>query len=159
MDKEQFIEVLKRHKNLIYKICHAYCLNAADHKDLEQEIVLQLWQSMSRFNGSVQLTTWMYRIALNTAISFYRKERRYRRISGEAVLLVYDEVYDPQIDEQINKLHSFITQLNNLDRALMLLYLDNVLYREIAQVLGISESNVATKISRIKNRLKSFLKQ
>ncbi|BFM45299.1 sigma-70 family RNA polymerase sigma factor [Flavobacterium sp. CFS9] len=159
MNKEQFIEVIREHKNIIYKICHTYCSNKENHKDLEQDIILQLWKSMDRYNGSVKMSTWLYRIALNTAISFYRKEGKRKHISDQSILLISDDSYDTRLEEQTALLHEFIAKLNSLDKALMVLYLDDTRYRDIAVILGISESNIATKINRIKSKLKDFFNQ
>lgn len=159
MDKEQFIEIIREHKNIIYKICHTYCSNKENHKDLEQDIILQLWKSMDRFNGNVKMSTWIYRIALNTAISFYRKEEKRKYISDQSILLINNDLYDPLLDEQTFLLYAFLEKLNNLDKALMVLYLDNTRYKDIAAILGISESNISTKINRIKSKIKDFFKQ
>lgn len=156
MDKEQFISIIREYKNLIYKICHSYCPNPADHKDLEQEIIVQLWTSMARYNGSVKMSTWIYRIALNTAISHYRAEQKRIHSPHESFMLFQANEYDPETDEQIQKLYTFINQLNYLDKALMLLYLEATRQKEIAEILGITESNVSTKINRIKQQLKIF---
>lgn len=156
MHKEQFIDIIREYKNLIYKICHSYCLNPADHKDLEQEIILQLWTSMKRYNGSVKMSTWIYRIALNTAISHYRNEQKRGHIKTGNFIELQANEYDPETDEQIKRLYAFIEQLNYLDKALMLLYLEETRQKEIAEILGITESNVSTKINRIKQQLKLF---
>ncbi len=159
MNKEQFIDILREYKNLIYKICHSYCPNPADHKDLEQEIIVQLWTSMKRYNGSVKMSTWIYRIALNTAISHYRNEQKRNHIPAENFMSLQAAEYDPETDEHIKQLYLFIEQLNYLDKALMLLYLEETKQKEIAEILGITESNVSTKINRIKQQLKLFFQK
>lgn len=156
MNKEQFIDLIREYKNLIYKICHSYCPNPADHKDLEQEIILQLWTSMKRYKGSVKMSTWIYRIALNTAISHYRNEQKRSHIETGNFMELQASEYNPETDEQIKRLYAFIEQLNYLDKALMLLYLEETRQKEIAEILGITESNVSTKINRIKQQLKLF---
>lgn len=159
MHKQQFINTIKEYKNLIYKICHSYCPNPSDHKDLEQEIILQLWTAMKRYNGSVKMSTWIYRIALNTAISHYRDEQKRSHITTRHFMELPTNEYDPETDEQIKKLYAFIEQLNYLDKALMLLYLEETKQKEIAEILGITESNVSTKINRIKQQLKIFFQE
>lgn len=126
---------------------------------MEQEIVIQLWMSMKRYNGSVQLSTWIYRIALNTAISFYHKENKRQKIHADAPPFLFSDEYKPEVDEHIASLYQFIAQLGELDKALMLLYLDDTKYKDIALILGISETNVATKINRIKTKLKLYFEQ
>lgn len=129
-----------------------------DRKDLEQEIILQLWHSSDRYDDQFRLSTWIYRIAFNVAISFRRKEsNRKKRISSVDQDIIERTAGEPEstdLDADINQLYQFINQLDELSRALMLLYLDDHPYEETATTLGISESNVATKISRIRQRLR-----
>lgn len=150
---------MREYKNLIYKVCHSYCSNPSDHKDLEQDIILQLWSSMKRYNGSVKMSTWIYRIALNTAISHYRNEQKRNHVASENFMFLQAIEYDPETDERIKRLYAFIEQLNYLDKALMLLYLDETRHKEISEILGITESNVSTKINRIKQQLKIFFQK
>jgi len=157
VEKEKFIEIVTTHQNLLFKICNSYCSNSDYRKDLEQEILLQLWNSFVSFDGRVKITTWIYRIALNTAIAHYRKDCK--RVDkpvdiDNSVFFLPDFEYDSQIDEKIAILYKLIEKMSRLDKALMLLYLDNYKHKEIASILGISESNVATKIGRIKESLK-----
>ena len=157
MEKEKFISVIKDNQNLIYKICYSYCSNAENRKDLQQEILIQLWNSFSKFDGRVKLSTWIYRIALNTAISFYRNDGKHsdKKVSIDASIISLSNFeYVPEQDENITMLYQFIEKLNEMDKALILLYLDDNKQKDIAEVLGISETNVATKISRIKKFLK-----
>ena len=157
MEKDQFISVIKENQNLIYKICYSYCSNSENRKDLQQEILLQLWNSFSKFDGRVKLSTWIYRIALNTAISYYRNDSKHRdkKINIDTSIISFSSFeYVPEQDENITLLYQFIENLNELDKALILLYLDDNKYKDIAEILGISETNVATKISRIKKILK-----
>jgi len=156
VNKEQFIATINEYRSLIYKVCHSYCPNKADHQDLEQDIIMQLWTSMSRYNGSVKMSTWIYRIALNTAISYYRKEKNRSHVDSHSFIELARHTYDAETDEHIKLLYTFIDQLNYLDKALMLLYLDDNKYKDIADILGISESNVSTKMNRIKIKLKNF---
>ncbi len=157
MEKDKFISVVKENQKLIYKICCSYCSNQENRKDLEQEILLQLWSSFSKFDGRVKISTWIYRIALNTAISFYRsdcKHSKKRDSLDESIISISNVEIEAEKDENISLLFQFIEQLNELDKALILLYLDDSKYKDIADILGISETNVATKVSRIKKRLK-----
>jgi RNA polymerase sigma factor (sigma-70 family) len=136
-------------------VCHLYCRNRDDREDLAQEIIVQLWRSFGRFDEHYRFSTWMYRIALNVAISFYRRETtRTRHVisDNEHVLDAVDETKSQP--EDIRFLYRFIEKLDELNKALVLLYLDGNSYAEIAGVLGISETNVATKISRLKNSMK-----
>lgn len=154
---DQFLYLLNQHKKIVYKVCNAYCKDAEGRKDLAQEITVQLWRSFGKYNDQFKVTTWMYRIALNVAISFYRRERRNYEaasIPDEGVAIADDSESSMERESNIQQLHQFIDQLDELNKALMILYLDNNSYQEIADVLGITETNVATKISRIKQKLK-----
>jgi RNA polymerase sigma factor (sigma-70 family) len=157
VEKDKFISVIKDNQNLIYKICYSYCSNSENRKDLQQEILMQLWNSFSKFDGRVKISTWIYRIALNTAITFYRNDCKHKdkkvTIDASIISLSYFES-DSEQDENIVKLYHFIERLDEMDKALILLYLDDNKYKDIADILGISETNVATKISRIKKNLK-----
>lgn len=156
MDKEKFIETIANNQNLIFKICNSYCPDTTYRKDLEQEVILQLWKSMNKFDGRVKITTWIYKVALNTAISFYRKDKdRFGKQVDldDYVIYLPTSDYDPYFDEKVELLYKLIHQLPKMDKALMLLYLDNYKQKEIAEILGITISNVATKISRIKKVL------
>jgi RNA polymerase sigma factor (sigma-70 family) len=155
--KEDFLKLIAAHKPIIYKICNSYCKNQYDRDDLAQEITYQLWKSYTHFNGTVKFTTWMYRVALNVAITFYRKTKTAEAIIklAEPDLEIEDKKNDTiELEKNINTLQQFINQLKELDKALMILYLEEKSYSEIAEVLGITETNVATKIGRIKDKLK-----
>lgn len=146
-----FLALINENKRIIYKICNSYCRNKYDREDLAQEIIYQLWRSGHTFNADHKFSTWMYRVALNTAISFYRKEQTTVEIS-EQVIEMKEEENDMTGD--IQQLQQFINEFNELDRALMILYLEKKNHKEIAEILGITESNVGTKISRLKERLR-----
>jgi RNA polymerase sigma factor (sigma-70 family) len=156
--QEDFQALIDQHKGILFKICHSYCRNRDNREDLAQEIVVQLWRSFGSFDASHRFSTWMYRIALNVAISYYRRERtRTRHVlsSHHRVLEAIDETESQT--EDIALLHQFIGDLEPLNKALVLLYLDGNSYREIAEVLGFSETNVATKLSRLKQAMKREL--
>ncbi len=160
MDKKDktglFLCVVQSHKGIIYKVANSYCKSAEDRKDIVQEIIIQLWRSFDNYNERYKYSTWVYQIALNVAISSYRKEARRKEIANplsEGIFLFTDEI-EAGIEDDINILQRFILELKELDRALMLLYLEERSHKEIAEIIGISETNVATKIGRIKNILK-----
>ena len=157
-DKEnkEFLLVLENNRGIIYKVANSYCRNVDDRDDLIQEITINLWKSWSRYNDKFKVSTWMYKIALNVAISFYRKT--YSRDSfkqenyQESAFI--DGGEDIELSENIKELYHYIAKLDELNKALLLMYLDQYSYDDIASTLGISKTNVATKISRIKKHLK-----
>jgi RNA polymerase sigma factor (sigma-70 family) len=156
--QERFQARVEEHKKILYKICNSYCRDRDARDDLAQEIIIQLWQSFGKYDESRRFSTWMYRIALNVAISFYRRERTRTRyvISDEEHLIEAANETESQ-SEEIRVLYQFIEGLDPLNKALVLLYLDGNNYQEIAEVMGISETNVATKISRLKSKMKQEL--
>lgn len=157
--REIFIGIIEDYKKMIYKVANSYTQHKEDCEDLMQEIVLQLWNAYPKYDSTFKLSTWIYRIALNVSISFYRKEATRKKIKANAKPLFIsfsNDFYDEEKDEKIRQLYVFIHQLKELDKALMLLYLEQYSYEEIANVLGISKTNVSTKINRIKGKLKTY---
>lgn len=159
MNKDQFLALIMQNKNIIYKIAHAYCRNAEDRNDLAQEIIMQLWKSFAAYDPQYRFSTWMYRLTLNVAISFYRREEHQTQRTGpldeHLLLLVDDRVLQDELAQDIQQLYRFINELDELNRAIMLLYLDAHSYKEIADMPGITETNAATKINRIEQKLKA----
>ena len=156
--QERFQTRIEEHKKILYKVCNSYCWNRDDREDLAQEITIQLWRSFPRFDERRRFSTWMYRIALNVAISFYRRESTRTRyvLSDERLLDVVDVTVAPESGD-LALLYRFIDKLEPLNKALVLLFLDGNSYREIGEILGISETNAATKINRLKNTMKREL--
>lgn len=154
-DKEAFLGLVLKNRGIIIKICNSYCPNKNEREDLAQEITYQLWRSGKSFQPGQTFSTWMYRIALNVAISFYRKQRTGPQLSFPGGTIETGESPGTdELEENIRLLQKFINELKELDRALMLLYLESKNYKEIAEIAGITETNVATRISRAKEILK-----
>jgi RNA polymerase sigma factor (sigma-70 family) len=152
-----FLSLIETNKGIIYKVANVYCKHAEDRKDLIQEIIVQLWRSFDRYNDQYKYTTWMYRIALNVAISFYRRENRRKQLTShlpDNILDLAEESNSGETGKQISYLNQFIGELKELDKALVLLYLEEKSQQEIAEITGISETNVSTRIGRIKKILK-----
>ena len=156
-----FVTLLEENQNIIHKICRLYTQSEAEHKDLFQEISIQLWRSFDRFEGKSKFSTWMYRVGLNTAITLYRKEKKRidTYILNDEISRIEVDQYDPVIDEQLNWLYQKIEKFSEIDKALVLLYLEDKRYDEIADTLGISAVNARVKMNRIKQRLKKMIKQ
>jgi RNA polymerase sigma factor (sigma-70 family) len=153
--EQEFIKLIKENKGIIYKICNSYCADKDSRDDLAQEIIYNLWKSFSSFNDAFKFSTWMYRIALNVAISFYRQERKFsNHDSISEGLIVFEENTDTGVETNLQLLQGFINELKEIDKAIILLYLDDKSHREIAEITGFTETNVATKINRIKEQLR-----
>lgn len=152
--RPRFLALLREHHKIVLKVASVYARGQQDRNDLAQEIAAQLWRSFPRYDPERRFSTWMYRVALNVGISFARRERtrddRFEPLEDPAaVAAVADEP-----DERLLQLYAVIAGLAELDRALILLYLEERPHSEIAAILGISETNVATKLGRLKQRLR-----
>ena len=161
MDSPQtrFAALLEQHRGIVFKVAATYCRHRDDRQDLAQEIAAQLWRAFPGYDPARPFSTWMYRIALNVAISHVRSETHRQRhavpLDDELHDIADDHGNDHEANQRVRALHRFIAQLEPLNRALLLLYLEDHSYREIADILGISETNVATKISRLKQRIRT----
>ncbi len=157
MSKEAlFTQTIKDNQGLIFKITTIYTDNKDDQQDLYQDIVFQLWKYFDSFRNEAKVSTWIYRVALNTAITRIKKEkRRGHQVTIDKVVLQETEFYDMEFEERLRTLYAHIQQLNDLEKGLMLLLLEGKKYEEIASITGLSRSNVGTRISRIKQKLKS----
>ena len=156
--REQFTTLLERHRGIVLKVAHTYCRHAEDRRDLAQEIAAQAWKAFPAWDAARPFPTWLYRVALNVAISFVRRTGHPARqalaldeIDGEPG---HDDDTRRETDDGIRVLYRVIERLDPLNRALLLLYLDERNQREIADILGISETNVATRIGRLKQRIR-----
>ena len=157
---QEYIVFIDSHRKLIYKVCRMYCRNEARLKDVEQEILAQLWTAFPKYDHTCRPSTWIYRIALNTAISYYRREKKHsaNRVDiDQTVFMLAAKEDNSELEEQIGQLYHVLDGFAELDRAILLLYLDDNSYEDIANVLGITVTNAATKISRLKQRLKRLM--
>lgn len=154
MDETQFLQLIDQHQQIIHKICWLYRDSPEDREDLFQEIVGQLWKSASSFEGKSRFSSWLYRIAINTAMTIFRKKQPDVRYSS---VLPDMPANMPDDNEQMELLRIAIRQLNDTDKAIIALYLEELSYQEIATITGITENNVGVKINRIKNKLQQLL--
>lgn len=156
-----FQELIEQHRGILFKVAKAYCPLEEEREDLIQEMMIHIWQAFPRYNAQYKSSTWIYRIALNVAISYYRKkttqQRRQQTLQVQPSSVT--EIDQTEKEQQFHLLEQFISELKELDRALMVLYLEDRSHVEIAEILGISPSNVATKIGRIKDKLKQRFSQ
>lgn len=156
MTEEVFLSKVKAHEGIINKILYLYVDSNEDKRDMYQEIVLQAWKSVERFRGDSQFSTWLYRISLNTVMTFIRKEGRLKKESLDTELPIATSVNEPT--DRSTKLMFAIKQLNDIDKSIITLHLDDYSNDEIAEIIGISKNNVAVKIHRIKDELKKKIK-
>ena len=159
MQPHELTALIRRHAGLIHKVAYAYCRNPTDREDVAQEVAVQLWRSAARYDARCKETTWVYRIALNVAISFHRREHRHRerKLDVDVHAITLAAVPTPEPDEHVELLRDCIDGLDPLEKALVLLYLDGNDHASIADVLGISVSNVGTKLGRTKTKLRDAL--
>src|SRR5271165_2437066 len=159
--QERFLGLLEEHRRLLYKVARAYGRTDADREDLVQEMAIQAWKSFPRFDARWRFSTWLYRVALNVAISFQRREstRRQHLEPGGADLVEVSAEANAEPSEEVALLYRFIGRLDALNRALMLMYLDGQSHAEIGEVLGISAANVSTRVGRLKERLREDFRE
>jgi RNA polymerase sigma-70 factor, ECF subfamily len=159
MNRENdFIQTIELHRGIIFKVCKIYCPVDADCDDLYQDIVAQLWKAWGGFRGESKISTWIYRIALNTAISGFRKQKRNplkNSVDTEDVNLAQEDTRKKK--EDLELLHMAISRLSDVEKAMIMLYLDEVSYEEIATIMGITQNNVRVKMLRIREKLKIIM--
>lgn len=157
--EHSFVEQLEQYQNIAHKVCRLYTNNQDAHNDLFQEITIQLWKAYPKFRGESKFSTWMYRVSLNTAITLYRKSKR--NISTQDIdgvqFKITSETYDDTEEQQLKLLYNAVHQLNDIEKALVFLYLEDKNYNEISETLGISEVNARVKMNRVKTKLKTIL--
>lgn len=153
--EQTFLKLVEQHRALLYKVCHTFESSSEGRKDMFQEIVLQLWRAFPGYDSRVKWSTWAYRIALNTAITQLRKQTRRKPEPAMTPQVTWER--NPE-EEALEELYVAISTLNDLEKALIHLYLDDVPYAEIASIIGITENNVGVKLNRIKTKLKALLR-
>jgi RNA polymerase sigma-70 factor (ECF subfamily) len=157
--EKQFETHLTENELLIYKVCRLYASSYADRQDLFQEIVIQLWKAFPKFNGQAKFSTWLYRVAINTAITGLRKQKDFM-VSYEPAMLPQFMDDNPRFEEeeQSKELHKAIEQLNQVEKAIVMLYMEDKTYEEMEEILGITQGNLRVKMNRIKEKLRQITK-
>jgi len=154
-----FISQVQEHKRMIYKVCYLYAGNETDREDLYQEIIAQLWKAYPKFRGDAKFSTWLYQVALNTAITSLRKEKRSLLVhTDDGSLPDRSDQDTDRSHEQLEILNNAITQLNAIEKALVMLYLDDKTYEEMENIMGIAGGTLRVKMTRIKEKLKKITK-
>lgn len=157
--EKKFLSDFEKNQNIVHKVCRIYTTNQDQHDDLFQEIAIQVWKNYSKFRGDAKFSTWMYRVALNTAISLYRKSSRSIKTQdfSDVSFKIKSIDYDDTKDQQLKALYDGIRELSDIEKALIFLYLEDKPYKEIAITLGITEVNARVKMNRAKDKLKKSL--
>jgi RNA polymerase sigma factor (sigma-70 family) len=156
-----FVDLLNQHRGILHKVTNAYCRDREDRQDLAQEIVLQLWRSYARYDRQLRFSTWMYRVAVNVAISHYRaaSSRIREPLPLDDAISVAIASDRADAGDETRVLYDLIAQLDELNRALTVLYLDGYSHDEIGEILGLTATNVATRVNRIKEQLRNDYKE
>jgi len=157
--EHSFVDQLEKHQNIVHKVCRLYTNNQDAHNDLFQEITIQLWKAYPKFRGDSKFSTWMYRVGLNTAITLYRKGKRSIKTQNmdDVLFRVKSEEYDDTEEQQLKLLYKAVHQLNDIEKALVFLYLEDKNYREISETMGITEVNARVKMNRVKTKLRTII--
>lgn len=160
LTEQEFLATINKHKGILYKVSRMYFDKLEDQQDLFQEIILQLWKSLDSFKGKSEFSSWMYRVALNTAIVFFKKENRkpdkYTSLKMEPMA---PEDYNNEKDQQLVYFYKAVKQLNRIEKALILQFIEGFSGKEMAENLGLSEANVRVKVNRTKHKLKDLIKK
>jgi RNA polymerase sigma factor (sigma-70 family) len=158
--EKQFEKQVNENELLIYKVCRVYAYTDDDRKDLFQEIVIQLWKAYPKFNATAKFSTWLYRVALNTAITGLRKQKNFITSYAPATLNINirDENYSHEQEERLQQLYGAIEQLSQVEKAIVMLYMEDKSYEEMEDILGIGQGNLRVKMNRIKDKLRELTK-
>lgn len=160
--QKEFIHQLNDNQRIVHKICKIYTDNSHDHEDLFQEIVIQLWKAYPDYRGDAKFSTWMYRIGLNTALALFRKQSKSVPTDPSETLENLNIINDTDHEEknaQIQAMYNAIHQLTDIEKALIMMFLDDKSYKEISEILGITEGNARVKMNRAKEKLKTLIKK
>lgn len=157
--EREFLQIITENQGIIHKVCSIYCDLEEDRRDLFQEILAQLWKSFPSFRNESKFSTWMYRVALNTAITSFKKDKRKPDKSGVSFenLQLVAEAYDSSTEDQIKMLNKAVSQLTGIEKSIILLFLEDKKYEEIAEITGITQNYVRVKMNRIKKKLKLLM--
>jgi RNA polymerase sigma factor (sigma-70 family) len=157
--KEAFLNIVTNNQGIIHKVCGVYCDTIEDREDLFQEILSQLWRSYPSFRNESKITTWMYQVSLNTAITHFKKNKRRpdRNDFSKNFFQIADDHYDDAFEDQLKLLHKAIAKLTGIEKSIILLYLEDKKYEDIAEIIGITQNYVRVKMNRIKGKLKKLM--
>ncbi len=160
VEEKQFESAIRENELLIYKVCRVYAYTDEDREDLYQDIVIQLWKSYHRFKGQSKLSTWIYRVALNTAITSLRKQKKVITANAPAVVAanIADDNFNATEEEKLQQLYTAIEQLGKVEKAIVMLYMEDKSYEEMEDILGMTQVNIRVKMNRLKEKLRQLTK-
>jgi RNA polymerase sigma factor (sigma-70 family) len=158
--EKQFEKLITEHELLLYKVCRIYAYTDADRQDLFQEIIIQLWKAYPKFKGNAKFSTWLYRVAINTAITGLRKKKDFITLYEPSALpeCLSDDNTGHEKEERLQQLYKAIEQLNAIEKAIVMLYMEDRSYEEMEDILGISGGTLRVKMNRIKEKLRQLAK-
>ncbi|UKB83729.1 RNA polymerase sigma factor [Chryseobacterium sp. MEBOG06] len=156
-----FLQLVNQHKGILYKASRIYADSIEDREDLQQEILIQLWKSYQTFKGNSEFSTWMYRVAINTAITFLKKEKQRTNNHTDTAhhFEVQQEDYNPAKDKQLEIFYNAVQQLNSLEKAVIFYFMEGMSHKEIGNNLGLSEGNTRVKLNRTKEKIQQIIKK
>lgn len=160
VNQQAFLDLTNQHRAMLHKVCNLYCQTGQDRQDMFQEIIIQLWKAYPNFRGDSKFSTWLYRIALNTAISDLRKQqRRIKMVYPEEIPYhISSDTTNTEKEEQLKQLYKAIEHLGEIEKAIVMLYMEDKSYEEMEEILGINQNNLRVKMNRIKDKLRKFTK-
>lgn len=156
-----FLKLVNQHKGILYKASRIYADSIEDREDLQQEILIQLWKSYQTFKGNSEFSTWMYRVAINTAITYLKKEkqRNSNQTSTDHQYEIQQEDYNPKKDKQLEIFYNAVQELNPLEKAVIFYFMEGMSHKEIGNNLGLSEGNARVKLNRTKEKIQQIIKK
>jgi len=157
-NEDLFLQTIEKNRAIIYKVALLYTRSVEDRKDLMQEIILQLWKSFEKFENRSSISTWLYRVAMNTAFHHLKKDKRLQKIDSIEEIITIQDVVNNNQEELVSEMLMAIQQLNAMDKGIVILYLEDKNHKEIAKIMGITISNVGTRMQRAKLKLKEIIK-
>lgn len=158
--QQEFLDLIDKHKGILHKVSRMYMEDPDDRNDLVQEIILQLWKSYERFEGNAQFSTWMYRVSLNTALTYFKKEKKKSdHFVGLENVDKADEDSSEDKETQLTLFYKAVQELNKVEKALIFLFLEGQSHKEIASNLGITEVNARVKLNRTKDKIQTLIKR
>jgi len=160
MQENQFLKLIEQHSGILYKVSRIYMDSEVEQQDLRQEIIFQLWKSIDKFKGDSQFSSWMYRVGINTSITYFKKnKRRPDKSELKTNIDIQEESQEDEKESQLTHFYTAVKSLNKIEKAIILLFIEGYSHNEIAKQLGLSSGNTRVKLNRTKQKIKELIKQ